>query len=183
MLCPVDGLPARNGSIPSRPSSSRLPPQPPHVPSRLSQPSYPSTSSSSTRPAKSSSSRPPPVEEDWQHRNGKPPDRVPQEVPQADGPSSDGLELAEERMLDGVPLEVQEAWICEDLIFVLQVGSTSPSAHPSLIGLGATQGIEGSLIRYEEGYDPLDESQRIRGAPWVVDPSLGMPCMALGFPS
>lgn len=23
--------------------------------------------------------------------------------------------------LDGVPLEVQEAWICEDLIFVLQV--------------------------------------------------------------
>jgi hypothetical protein len=25
-------------------------------------------------------------------------------------------------MLDGVPLEVQEAWICEDLLFVLQVG-------------------------------------------------------------
>jgi gamma-tubulin complex component 2 len=28
-----------------------------------------------------------------------------------------------ERLLDGVPLEVQEAWICEDLVFVLQVSS------------------------------------------------------------
>lgn len=26
-----------------------------------------------------------------------------------------------ERLLDGVPLEVQEAWICEDLMYVLQV--------------------------------------------------------------
>jgi len=35
----------------------------------------------------------------------------------------DGGELNadEGRRLDGVPLEVQEAWICEDLIFVLQV--------------------------------------------------------------
>lgn len=31
------------------------------------------------------------------------------------------LEEDEMRKLDGVPLEVQEAWICEDLIFVLQV--------------------------------------------------------------
>jgi gamma-tubulin complex component 2 len=30
------------------------------------------------------------------------------------------------------------------------------------------------LIRYEEGYDPLDEAQRIRGASWSIDPSLGM---------
>jgi gamma-tubulin complex component 2 len=35
------------------------------------------------------------------------------------------------------------------------------------------QGIEGTLIRYEEGYDPLDENQRIRGVQWNVDPSLG----------
>lgn len=28
---------------------------------------------------------------------------------------------AEKRLLDEVPLEVQEAWICEDLLFVLQV--------------------------------------------------------------
>jgi gamma-tubulin complex component 2 len=33
--------------------------------------------------------------------------------------------------------------------------------------------VEGTLIRYEEGYDPLDESQRIQGARWSVDPSLG----------
>lgn len=26
-----------------------------------------------------------------------------------------------ETLLDGVPLEVQEAWICEDLLFALQV--------------------------------------------------------------
>lgn len=33
-------------------------------------------------------------------------------------------ELNEERrLLDEVPLEVQEAWICEDLLFVLQVSS------------------------------------------------------------
>jgi gamma-tubulin complex component 2 len=31
------------------------------------------------------------------------------------------------RKLDGVPLEVQEAWICEDLIFVLQVSSADES--------------------------------------------------------
>lgn len=30
-----------------------------------------------------------------------------------------------ERLLDGVPLEIQEAWICEDLIFVLQVSLTA----------------------------------------------------------
>jgi hypothetical protein len=38
------------------------------------------------------------------------------ELDEADGDESEG------RRLDGVPLEVQEAWICEDLIFVLQVG-------------------------------------------------------------
>lgn len=27
------------------------------------------------------------------------------------------------RQLDGVPLDVQEAWICEDLMFVLQVSN------------------------------------------------------------
>lgn len=59
-----------------------------------------------------------------------------------------------ERLLDGVPLEVQEAWVCEDLMFVLQ-------------------GLEGSLIRYADGYDPLDSDSRLRGARWSVDPSLG----------
>lgn len=58
------------------------------------------------------------------------------------------------RLLEGVPLAVQEAWICEDLMFVLQ-------------------GVEGELIRYAEGYDPLDVEQRLQGARWQVDPSLG----------
>jgi len=35
------------------------------------------------------------------------------------------------------------------------------------------QGVEGSLIRYDETYDPLDEDQRLQGAKWKVDPSLG----------
>lgn len=65
-----------------------------------------------------------------------------------------------ERLLDGVPLEVQEAWVCEDLMFVLQ-------------------GLEGSLIRYADGYDPLDSDSRLRGARWSVDPSLGeLGCVA-----
>jgi gamma-tubulin complex component 2 len=36
-----------------------------------------------------------------------------------------------------------------------------------------SQGVEGTLIRYDEGYDPLDEDQRLQGARWKVDPSLG----------
>jgi hypothetical protein len=31
--------------------------------------------------------------------------------------------------LDGVPLEVQEAWICEDLSFVLQVCDSRDTHH------------------------------------------------------
>jgi gamma-tubulin complex component 2 len=68
---------------------------------------------------------------------------------------------------------VQEAWICEDLIFVLQVRLSF-----ILRGIRADeQGVEGSLIRYDEGYDPLDEDQRLQGAKWKVDSSLGMPAV------
>ncbi|WVO22102.1 uncharacterized protein IAS62_003427 [Cryptococcus decagattii] len=70
-------------------------------------------------------------------------------------------ELSEERrLLDEVPLEVQEAWICEDLLFVLQ-------------------GVEGTLIRYDEGYDPFDEEQRLKGAKWKVNPSLDPSLLSL----
>jgi hypothetical protein len=41
------------------------------------------------------------------------------------------------------------------------------------------QGVEGSLIRYDEGFDPLDEDQRLQGAKWKVDPSLGMPSLII----
>ncbi|TXT13790.1 hypothetical protein VHUM_01157 [Vanrija humicola] len=67
---------------------------------------------------------------------------------------------AERKLLDGVPLDVQEAWICEDMLFVLQ-------------------GVEGSLIRYAEDYDPLDADQRLRGARWRIDPSLDPSLLSL----
>jgi gamma-tubulin complex component 2 len=60
-------------------------------------------------------------------RHGKAPARVLDLEPPIEEVA--GLELRDEdmemedetRKLDGVPLEVQEAWICEDLIVVLQV--------------------------------------------------------------
>ncbi|WVN88320.1 uncharacterized protein L203_103525 [Cryptococcus depauperatus CBS 7841] len=70
------------------------------------------------------------------------------------------LRNANGKMLDRVPLEVQEAWICEDLLFVLQ-------------------GVEGSLIRYDDGYDPLDEEQRAKGAKWKVNLSLDSSLLSL----
>jgi len=53
-------------------------------------------------------------------RNGKLPEReisIRVEV----GAGEDEPEQVEERLLDAVPLEIQEAWICEDLMFALQV--------------------------------------------------------------
>lgn len=35
------------------------------------------------------------------------------------------------------------------------------------------KGVEGSLITYDESFDPLDEAQQLQGAKWKVDPSLG----------
>ncbi|KAL1411297.1 gamma tubulin complex Spc97/GCP2 subunit Alp4 [Vanrija albida] len=78
------------------------------------------------------------------------------DVPVPDTPQP----AAERKLLDGVPLDVQEAWICEDMLFVLQ-------------------GVEGSLIRYAEDYDPLDADQRLRGARWRIDPSLDPSLLSL----
>lgn len=64
------------------------------------------------------------------------------------------------RLLDGVPLPVQEAWVCEDFMYLLQ-------------------GVEGSLITYAEGYDPTDAEQRLKGARWHVDPSLDPSLLSL----
>ncbi|KAK4689082.1 gamma-tubulin complex component 2, partial [Tremellales sp. Uapishka_1] len=143
---------APESSFHHRPLSSRLPPAPPH-----------SRAHKLKQPVSSSSSRPRLENETWQHSNGKHIDRGMEEGP--DVRAAEGrVEMEEEendnRLLDGVPLEVQEAWICEDLTFVLQ-------------------GIEGSLIRYEEGYDPLDEYQRLRGARWRIDPSLDPSLLSL----
>jgi len=49
----------------------------------------------------------------------------------------DDDEGEEGRKLDGVPLEVQEAWICEDLIFVLQVRLSSTNPGVKLTDAGS----------------------------------------------
>ncbi|OCF40305.1 gamma-tubulin complex component 2 [Kwoniella heveanensis CBS 569] len=115
-------------------------------------------SSRSALPSRQYRETPPP--ETWRDKNGKLPERA--TVPAAaETEQVDGVEEGEEeRLLDGVPLEVQEAWICEDLLFVLQ-------------------GVEGTLIRYDEGYDPLDEEQASKGARWKVDPSLDPSLLSL----
>lgn len=54
-------------------------------------------------------------------RNGKLPEReVNIRVEVGAGGDDNGEEVVE-RLLDDVPLEVQEAWICEELLFALQV--------------------------------------------------------------
>lgn len=45
------------------------------------------------------------------------------------------------------------------------------------------QGVEGTLIRYDESYDPLDGDQRLQGARWTVDRSLGAFTMSRVFSS
>ncbi|WVQ72425.1 hypothetical protein IAR50_001977 [Cryptococcus sp. DSM 104548] len=84
---------------------------------------------------------------------GKERQRVVDPAPEPEVQMSNLAIEEEERLLDGVPLEVQEAWICEDLLFILQ-------------------GIEGTLIRFSETYDHLDEGQRLQGAKWTVNPDL-----------
>ena len=118
-------------------------------------------------------------------RNGKMPERVEPPIHQVealrihneqiDPAVTESTTTAAARQLDGVPLEIQEAWVCEDLIFVLQVSIVFVCFALCVVhGLtGGSQGGEGSLIRYDESYDPLDEDQRLQGARWRVDPSLG----------
>ncbi|ORY34102.1 Spc98 family-domain-containing protein [Naematelia encephala] len=119
--------------------------------------------SSSSRPSSSTAVRPPSSQrDDIRSRNGKQAVRereVEVQVEIRDQPVNADVH-EEARLLDRVPLEVQEAWICEDLLYVLQ-------------------GVEGSLIRYDEAYDSLDEIQRIRGARWHIDPSLDTSLLSL----
>ncbi|KAJ9109172.1 hypothetical protein QFC21_000501 [Naganishia friedmannii] len=62
-------------------------------------------------------------------------------------------ESEEPRLLDCVPLSVQEAWVCEDLGYALQ-------------------GIECEVIRYDPSYNRADPIHQLRGVKWTVDPSL-----------
>jgi len=56
--------------------------------------------------------------------------------------------------LADVPLDLQEALIVEDLLYVLM-------------------GIEGERIDFDADYSPADEADRLRGATFVVDQTLG----------
>ena len=56
--------------------------------------------------------------------------------------------------LADVPLDLQEALIVEDVLYVLM-------------------GIEGERIDFDAEYSPADEADRLRGATFVVDSTLG----------
>jgi hypothetical protein len=74
----------------------------------------------------------PPVPDGWTKRNGKEPDRREREESEVDVASEEEGEADVDRLLDGVPLEVQEAWVCEDLMFALQVRDHSKLVRPRL---------------------------------------------------
>ncbi|KAI5480700.1 spindle pole body component ALP4 [Pseudohyphozyma bogoriensis] len=63
------------------------------------------------------------------------------------------VERPDREELKGLPAELQEALLVEDLLFVLM-------------------GIEGQYIEYDESYSPEDEYERLRGAQFTVDPQL-----------
>jgi gamma-tubulin complex component 2 len=69
-------------------------------------------------------------------------------------------------MLRGTSLEIQEALLIEDLLFVLMVRS-----HASYLTrvLMLAKGVEGQYIAFHEDYSPEDEADRLKGARFVVD--------------
>jgi gamma-tubulin complex component 2 len=65
---------------------------------------------------------------------------------------------------------VQEAWILEDLLFVLMV-SDPPSFYRTLSGRDK-QGIEGTHITFHEDYSPEDDGE-LQGIRFAVSERLG----------
>jgi hypothetical protein len=53
---------------------------------------------------------------------------------EVNGDDTDGTEAVRERLLDSVPLEIQEAWICEDIMFVLQVSCVRIASQLTSLG-------------------------------------------------
>lgn len=71
--------------------------------------------------------------------------------------------------LDRVPLDIQEALILEDLLFVLMVCSLSAfqcGAHVVF------KGIEGTYVTFHPEYS-LEDDDPLQGIRFVVSPSLG----------
>lgn len=88
---------------------------------------------------------------------------------------SEGLE---KEPLAGLASELQEALIVEDLLFVLMVRRWLPfrvvaPGDPSNVCVCGGQGIEGQYIEYDPSYRPEDEFERLQGAQFVIDPSVG----------
>ena len=79
---------------------------------------------------------------------------------------------AREESLDTFPLDVQEALILEDLLFVLMV-SDPPPFYATLSGRDE-QGIEGTHISYHEDYSPEDDGE-LQGIRFAVSDRLGAP--------
>jgi gamma-tubulin complex component 2 len=117
-------------TVETRPSSSRHR----EVPIASSSKDSLQPSSSSSRPSSSSSRHrrePLPEPDTWRERNGKKPEKETSKGVEREsvitvqvevgGDEDEELARERERMLGGVPLEIQEAWICEDIMFVLQV--------------------------------------------------------------
>lgn len=77
---------------------------------------------------------------------------------------------AREESLDTFPLDVQEALILEDLLFVLMV-SDLPPFYAALSGRDE-QGIEGTHITYHEDYSPEDDGE-LQGIRFAVSDRLG----------
>ena len=73
-----------------------------------------------------------------------------------------------EQSLEGIPVDIQEALILEDLLFVLTVRVlTSPVAY-----LIWKQGIEGNYIAYHPDYSPEDDDP-LQGIPFSASTTLG----------
>jgi gamma-tubulin complex component 2 len=77
---------------------------------------------------------------------------------------------AREEHLDTFPLDVQEALILEDLLFVLMVSDTPP--FYATLPRRDEQGIEGTHITYHEDYSPEDDGE-LQGIRFAVSDRLG----------
>lgn len=86
-------------------------------------------------------------------------------------PKSKGKAKQKQESLERVPLDIQEALILEDLLFVLMVWLCFDYTLPLLTV--TLQGIEGTYITYHLEYSPEDDDP-LQGIRFVVSPSLGM---------
>lgn len=66
---------------------------------------------------------------------------------------------------EGISLELQEATIIEDILYVLMVSYPFPTV-PNI------QGFEGQYIRYHDSYNHTNETDRLAGAKFKIAPGL-----------